>query len=50
MKEGKKERKNERKDSIKDSKGTNINVNGYSKSFKANIYQLQVPRYIPHIV
>lgn len=30
--------------------GTNINVNGYSKSFKANIYQLQVPRYIPHIV
>jgi len=30
--------------------GTNVDVNGYSNEFKANIYKLQVPRYIPHIV
>lgn len=30
--------------------GGNISVNGYSSSFKANIYKLQVPRYIPHII
>jgi len=30
--------------------GTSINVNGYSGDFKANVYKLQAPRYIPHII
>jgi len=30
--------------------GTSINVNGYSSDFKANVYKLQAPRYIPHII
>lgn len=30
--------------------GDSISVNGYNKSFQANIYKLQVPRYIPHII
>ena len=30
--------------------GTDISVNGYSSKFKANIYKIQVPRYIPHII
>ena len=30
--------------------GSSIHVNGYTTAFKASIYNLQVPRYIPHIV
>tara|TARA_B110000971_G_scaffold73204_1_gene75074 strand:- start:870 stop:1454 length:585 start_codon:yes stop_codon:yes gene_type:complete len=30
--------------------GDSINVNGYNNQFKANVYKLQVPRYIPHII
>jgi len=30
--------------------GDSIGVNGYNNTFKANIYKLEVPRYIPHIV
>ena len=30
--------------------GDSVNVNGYNTQFKANVYKLQVPRYIPHII